>query len=95
MSEEFSFVRPDIVWFGEAIKYSTEIQKAFENCDLYLCIGTSNNVYPAAGFVQAAKMKNALCIELNLEATALSHQYDLNFYGPATEIVTQFVDLFR
>jgi NAD-dependent deacetylase len=90
----FTLVRPDIVWFGEAIKYTFEIQKAFEKCDLFLCIGTSNNVYPAAGFVQAAKERNALCIELNLEATGLSHEYDYNIYGKATDVVTEFANYF-
>jgi NAD-dependent deacetylase len=95
LPENYTKVRPDIVWFGESIKYSHEITQALRNCDLYLCIGTSNNVYPASGFVRSAKFVDALCIELNLEETALSNEYDCHVYGKATDVVSEFVDLFN
>ena len=83
--------RPDIVWFGEMVKYMEEIHQAVSSCDLFLCIGTSNQVYPAAGLVQLAKDSKASCIELNMESTPLSHIYDESHLGPASEVVPQFV----
>ena len=65
--KDFLNLRPDIVWFGEAVKYPLEIDDAVSNCDLYLCIGTSNLVYPAASLVQAAKYNNAICKVCSLE----------------------------
>lgn len=90
--KDYLRLRPDIVWFGEAVKYLYEIDEAVSNCDLYLCIGTSNMVYPAAGLVASAKYGQAICIELNLEPTQLSHQYDYNFYGKASEVVPEFIE---
>lgn len=92
--KDFLTLRPDIVWFGEAVKYPMEIDEAVSNCDLFICIGTSNLVYPAAGLVQAAKYNNAICIELNLEETQLSHLYDLNIYGRASEVVPEVLNRF-
>lgn len=90
--KDFSDVRPDIVWFGEAVKYTLEIDDAISNCHLFICIGTSNVVYPAAGLVHTAKYNRAKCVELNLEQTPLSHLYDENRFGKASEIVPLFVD---
>ncbi len=92
LEKDFTNWRPDIVWFGEPVKYSEEIFTAASACDLFLCIGTSNNVYPAAGLVHTAKMNQAICVELNLEETQLSSYYDLNFFGPATEVVPEFLE---
>lgn len=91
--EEYRSCRPDIVWFGEQIKYATEIEESFHQCDLYLCIGTSNLVYPAAGLVQAAKHAGAYCIELNIERTPLSNEYDFNIFGKASETLPKLVGL--
>ena len=60
-------LRPDIVWFGEMPYHLSPIHDALSCCGLFVAIGTSGNVYPAAGFVQTAKAAGARCIELNLE----------------------------
>ena len=58
--------RPDIVWFGEMPYDMDRIEQALQDCDLFVSIGTSGAVYPAAGFVQLAHMHGAQTLELNL-----------------------------
>ena len=77
-------LRPDIVWFGEMPYFLDEISGALTNCDLFIAVGTSAQVYPAAGFVQAAKDAGATTVEVNLEPTAASHWFDLSLIGPAS-----------
>ncbi len=89
--KDYILWRPDIVWFGEQVKYMDEIISCTSSCDLFICIGTSNNVYPAAGLVHNAKKNSAVCIELNLEETQLSSLYDHNIYGAASEVVPKIV----
>ncbi|MFN2258715.1 MAG: NAD-dependent deacylase, partial [Parasphingopyxis sp.] len=60
-------IRPDVVWFGEMPYRMEEIEAALQACDLFVSIGTSGAVYPAAGFVQTARYCGARCIEINLE----------------------------
>ena len=60
-------LRPDVVWFGEMPYRMEEIGEALTRCDLFVAIGTSGNVYPAAGFVEEARAAGALTIELNLK----------------------------
>ena len=62
-----SMVRPDIVWFGEMPYEMEMIEAALRGCDLFVSIGTSGAVYPAAGFVQTAKYVGARTLEINLE----------------------------
>lgn len=84
-------VRPDVVWFGE-IPYETDrISDALFAAKHFVSIGTSGNVYPAAGFVQAASQTGAHCLELNLEQSAVSSTFHETRHGPATEIVPQWV----
>ena len=83
-------LRPDIVWFGEMPMEMDRIYSALANCDLFVSIGTSGNVYPAAGFVQEAKMTGAKTVELNLEPGEHANGFDLRLYGPATERVPEF-----
>lgn len=90
--KDYLLWRPDIVWFGENVKYIEEIQIAASECDLFLCIGTSNQVYPAAGLVQIAKESGAKCVELNMESTSLSAYYDESHLGPASEVVPEFIE---
>lgn len=82
-------MRPDIVWFGEIPKHMTIIEQALAQCDLFVAIGTSGNVYPAAGFVQVAYHANAHTVELNLEATPNQH-FAQKIEGAATETVNTF-----
>lgn len=85
-------MRPDIVWFGEMPYQMDDILDAVTESGLFVSIGTSGNVYPAAGFVAQAKQYNAVCIELNLDPSANSPVFDESRQGPASEIVPQFVD---
>ncbi len=82
-------LRPDIVWFGEMPMHMPRIMNALQTCDLFLSIGTSGNVYPAAGFYQTAKSRGAYTVELNLDAT--QSQFDEHIYGAAASIVPEFV----
>jgi len=81
-------LRPDITWFGEIPMHIDEIFAALDSCDVFVAIGTSGHVYPAAGFHQAAKAAGATAVELNLECTGSG--FDHGEYGPATEVVPQF-----
>lgn len=88
-------LRPDIVWFGEMPYEMERINVALSQCELFASIGTSGNVYPAAGFVQQARVAGAECVELNLEPSAGSAYFNRTFYGPATEVVGAFFDELR
>ena len=81
-------LRPHVVWFGEMPLQMNRINRALENCDMFVAIGTSGNVYPACGFYQTAKNRKASTVELNLERTGSS--FDQHICGPATESVPQF-----
>lgn len=86
-------LRPHIVWFGEMPFFMDEIYSALDKCDLFISIGTSGNVYPAAGFIQYLGMKQrAHTVELNLEPSQGSRYFDENHFGPATKVVPEFVD---
>jgi NAD-dependent deacetylase len=83
-------LRPHIVWFGEMPMHMEAIGEALERCDIFVSIGTSGQVYPAAGFV-AEVAGRARTVELNLEPSAGSRLFDEAVHGPATEIVPRFV----
>lgn len=85
-------LRPDVVWFGEMPYQMGRIYSALEACDLFVSIGTSGAVYPAAGFVQEARANGARTLELNLEpseGTAIFHEAR---HGPASQLVPAWVD---
>ncbi len=84
-------LRPDVVWFGEEPMHMQAISQALMRCDLFVAIGTSGTVYPAAGFVQLAS-GHARTVELNLELSEGWSQFDDSLTGPATELVPAFVD---
>ena len=84
-------LRPDIVWFGEMPMHMETIYSALEECDLFISIGTSGHVYPAAGFVELASSCGALTVELNLEPSKKESAFDHRIYGPASEVVPEFV----
>ncbi|MDC7684004.1 NAD-dependent deacylase [Asticcacaulis sp. BYS171W] len=85
-------LRPDIVWFGEMPFEMDRIYDALSGCGLFISIGTSGNVYPAAGFVQEATRAGAHTVELNLEPSLGQSLFDEKIYGPATEVVPAFVE---
>lgn len=85
-------VRVHVVWFGEMPLMMHEIEEALLSCGLFISIGTSGNVYPAAGFVEVVKQNpSAQRVELNLEPSLNAHQFTEGFYGSATNIVPEFV----
>lgn len=85
-------VRPDIVWFGEIPYQMERIDAALQTCDLFLSIGTSGAVYPAAGFVQTAGYRGARTVEINLEPSLGSYMFDETHTGKAGELVPPLVD---
>ena len=84
-------LRPHIVWFGEFPLHMDRIEQALAACDLFVSIGTSGAVWPAAGFVQLASRAGARTVELNLEPSLGSRLFDETHHGPATEVVPDFV----
>ncbi len=84
-------LRPDIVWFGEMPYQMERIFEALAGADLFVSIGTSGAVYPAAGFVQQAKQHGARALELNLERSQGSRWFDETRLGPASELVPRWV----
>ena len=86
-------LRPDIVWFGEMPMHLEEIYAVLERCGLFLAIGTSGEVYPAAGFVLHVRRHapRARTVELNLEPTDNKSLFHEHIYGPATETVPPYV----
>jgi len=83
-------LRPHIVWFGEFPLQMERIEGALAACDLFVSIGTSGAVYPAAGFVQQARLAGARTVEINLAPTMGRRLFDEGLYGPATEVVPAF-----
>jgi NAD-dependent deacetylase len=84
-------LRPDIVWFGEMPYEMDRIDDALRNADLFVSIGTSGNVYPAAGFVQTARYVGAATLEMNLEPSLGSYLFDESQTGPAGVLVPEWV----
>ncbi|HSG54005.1 MAG TPA: NAD-dependent deacylase [Paracoccaceae bacterium] len=84
-------LRPDIVWFGEMPYRMAEIYRAIQAADLFVSIGTSGAVYPAAGFVEEARRTGARTLELNLETSLGSAMFDQTRLGPASDLVPQWV----
>lgn len=84
-------MRPDVVWFGEMPYHMERIAEALAGCDLFLSIGTSGNVYPAAGFVAEARAAGAHTVELNLEPSEGASLFAEAVHGRATEVVPAYV----
>jgi NAD-dependent deacetylase len=85
-----SALRPHIVWFHELPLEMDRIYQALDRCDLFVAIGTSGHVYPAAGFVEAVG-PDARTVELNLEPSLVADAFRERRVGPATELVPAFV----
>jgi NAD-dependent deacetylase len=84
-------LRPDVVWFGEVPYEMDRVFGALDSADLFVSIGTSGAVYPAAGFVQQARSCGARALELNLERSQGSLWFDETRLGPASERVPEWV----
>jgi len=85
-------LRPHVVWFGEMPLEMDRIYEALRRCGVFISIGTSGNVYPAAGFVEEVRhVSGARTVELNLEPSEGATLFDERHYGPATEIVPDYV----
>ncbi len=84
-------MRPDVVWFGEMPKGLDRIEAALAAAGLFVAIGTSGAVYPAAGYVAEARGLGIRTVELNLEPSENARAFDDARYGPATEVVPAFV----
>lgn len=84
-------LRPDVVWFGEMPYRMDEIHTALREADLFVSLGTSGAVYPAAGFVRTARDLGARTLELNLERSQGSAWFHESRLGPATEVVPAWV----
>jgi NAD-dependent deacetylase len=85
-------LRPDVVWFGEVPHHLDRIFDRLTATDLFVSVGTSGAVYPAAGFVQEAGRSGARTLELNLEPSAGSHLFDEARHGPASVLVPAWVE---
>lgn len=85
-------LRPDVVWFGEMPYEMGRIYQALEACDLFVSIGTSGAVYPAAGFVEEARRAGARTLELNLEPSEGSRLFHESRLGSASALVPEWVE---
>lgn len=91
------YVRPSVVWFGELLPAHelAEAHRRTEQCDVFLVIGTSGVVYPAAHLPVIAKQRGAPVIEVNPEASALSEIADIWLPGPSGEVLPKLLDAVR
>ncbi len=85
-------MKPNIVFFGENLLYMDKVDNLLRNCDLFLSIGTSGVVFPAAAFVQTAKYHGTKTFEFNLEMTSNNYYFDRHIFGPAGTTLPAFVD---
>lgn len=85
-------MRPHVVWFGEMPFHLDEVYAALAGCDLFISIGTSGNVYPAAGFVAEASAAGAHTVELNLEPSEGQSHFAERIYGQASAVVPVYVE---
>jgi NAD-dependent deacetylase len=82
-------MRPHIVWFGEMPLFMDEIMEAIDECEIFVSIGTSGNVYPAAGFVSRALQ--AETFEVNIQGSEISSSFKHHYVGPASEAVPRLI----
>lgn len=85
-------LRPDVVWFGEMPYQMERTYEALSQCDLFISVGTSGSVYPAAQFVQEAGRAGAHTVQLNLEPSQNSFDFDESIHGPASRVVADYVE---
>ena len=84
--------RPDIVWFGEMPYEMDTLFQHLAEADIFGAVGTSGNVYPAAGFVAEARRAGAHTIEFNLERSVVGNQFEDHRIGPASQTIPAWVD---
>lgn len=87
-----AMMKPNIVFFGENLLCMDKVEVLLRKCDLFISIGTSGVVFPAAGFVQTAKYYGAETMEFTLETTANNYLFDKHIYGKAGDTFPKFVD---
>lgn len=87
-----AMLKPNIVFFGENLLYMDKVEQLLNSCDLFISVGTSGVVYPAAGFVQIAKYHGANTVELNLEDTSNNYLFDRHIFGKAGTTLPSFID---
>jgi len=85
-------LRPHVVWFEEMPLFLEQIYKSVEQCDLFVAIGTSGNVYPAAGLVQIANQVGANTLEINLESSNVANHFKQALYGTAGKVVPKWAE---
>ena len=85
-------LRPHVVWFGEMPLYTDDIQWALSQCQLFIAIGTSGQVYPAAGFVHEARRAGAHSIEVNIEPASSASEFAEHRQGPASVVLPQLCE---
>ena len=85
-------MKPNIVFFGENLLYMDKVEELLRSSDLFVSVGTSGVVYPAAGFVQTAKYYGADTIEFTLEPTSNNFYFDKHVMGKAGSTLPKFVD---
>ncbi len=85
-------MKPNIVFFGENLLCMDKVENLLRTCDLFISVGTSGVVFPAAAFVQTAKYYGADTCEFTLEPTANNFYFDRHIYGPAGQTLPQFID---
>ena len=86
-----TMMRPHIVWFHEMPMQMAEIENALNQCDVFIAIGTSGHVYPAAGFLASAKQQGSYCIGINLDAPLNYDLFDEFHQGKAGEILPELI----
>ena len=87
-------IKDDMMWMTAYMKRKgmfKQIYAALDRCDLFVAVGTSGTVYPAAGFVSEARRGGAHTVELTLEPGEISDLFEEQHYGPATEVVPDWV----
>lgn len=90
--QQTGHIKPNIVFFGENLLYLNKVEELLQKCDLFLSIGTSGVVFPAASFVQTAKYYGADTYEFNLENTSNNFFFDKHIIGPAGTTLPVFVN---
>lgn len=85
-------IKPNIVFFGETPLCLDVVDNLLKTCDLFISVGTSGVVYPAAGFVQIAKLYGAETYEFNMEKTSNNYMFDHHIFGKAGSTLPTFID---